>query len=64
MAELIVIDAPLKHTFYEVECVRGNWFVRELKRQIGSLLYMQKDHSLIECALATMRQSVARKGDA
>lgn len=36
---MIAIDDPLKRTFYEVECIRGNWSVRELKRQIGSLNY-------------------------
>lgn len=36
LAELIAIDDPLKRTFYEVEveCIRGNWSVRALKRQI------------------------------
>jgi predicted nuclease of restriction endonuclease-like (RecB) superfamily len=38
-AELITIDDPLKRTFYEVECLRGNWSVRELKRQIGALYF-------------------------
>jgi len=28
-----------QRAFYEVECIRGNWSVRELKRQIGSLYY-------------------------
>ncbi len=28
---MIAIDDPLKRTFYEVECIRGNWSVRELK---------------------------------
>ncbi len=37
--QLVGIDDPLKRTFYEVECMRGNWSVRELKRQIGSLYY-------------------------
>jgi len=38
--ELIVdLDDELKRAFYEVECLRGNWAVRELKRQIGSLYY-------------------------
>jgi DUF1016 N-terminal domain len=37
--ELIRIDDPLKRTFYEIECFRGNWSVRQLQRQIGSLLY-------------------------
>ena len=37
--EIIQLDEPLKRLFYEVECINGNWSVRELKRQIGSLLY-------------------------
>lgn len=37
--ELIAIDDPLKRAFYEVECIRGSWSVRELKRQIGSLYF-------------------------
>ncbi|MFA4974000.1 MAG: PDDEXK nuclease domain-containing protein [bacterium] len=37
--ELIKIDDPLKRAFYETECIRGNWSVRELKRQIASLYY-------------------------
>ena len=33
--ELIVdLDDPFKRAFYEIECIRGNWSVRELKRQI------------------------------
>lgn len=37
--ELVKIDDELKRTFYEVETIKGNWSVRELKRQIASLLY-------------------------
>jgi len=37
--ELITMDDDFKRTFYEIECVRGNWSVRELKRQISSLYY-------------------------
>lgn len=37
--EIIQLDEPLKRLFYEIECINGNWSVRELKRQIGSLLY-------------------------
>jgi predicted nuclease of restriction endonuclease-like (RecB) superfamily len=33
------MDDDFKRTFYEIECVRGNWSVRELKRQISSLYY-------------------------
>lgn len=38
-AELLAIEDSTKRSFYEVECIRGNWSVRELKRQIGSLYY-------------------------
>jgi predicted nuclease of restriction endonuclease-like (RecB) superfamily len=38
-AELIAIEGSLKRTFYEIECIRGNWAVRELKRQIATLYY-------------------------
>jgi len=37
--ELVKIDDELKRVFYEVETIKGNWSVRELKRQIESLLY-------------------------
>lgn len=37
--ELIRIEDPLKRLFYELECIKGTWSVKELKRQIGSLLY-------------------------
>jgi predicted nuclease of restriction endonuclease-like (RecB) superfamily len=30
---------PLKRTFYELECIKGTWSVRELKRQINSLYF-------------------------
>ena len=39
LLELIRIDDPLKRAFYENECLQGNWSVRQLQRQIGSLLF-------------------------
>ena len=36
---LLDIEDPLKRYFYETECIRGGWSVRELKRQIASLYY-------------------------
>ena len=39
MQELIRLDDPLKRAFYENECLKGNWSVRQLQRQIGSLLF-------------------------
>ncbi|MDB5967570.1 MAG: hypothetical protein JWQ90_20 [Hydrocarboniphaga sp.] len=37
--ELLHLDDPWKRAFYENECLKGNWSVRQLQRQIGSLLY-------------------------
>lgn len=39
LAELIEISNPLKRLFFEVECIKGSWSVRELKRQINSLYF-------------------------
>lgn len=59
LAELIAIDDSLKRTFYEAECIRGNWSVRELKRQIGSLYYERSGLSENKKKLAEMAQSGA-----
>ncbi len=37
--ELVRIDDPGKRAFYQNECLNGHWSVRQLQRQIGSLLY-------------------------
>jgi predicted nuclease of restriction endonuclease-like (RecB) superfamily len=37
--ELLKVREPLVRAFYESQCIKGNWSVRELKRQIGSLLF-------------------------
>lgn len=37
--QLVAIDDESKRAFYENECMRGSWSVRELKRQIASLYY-------------------------
>ncbi len=39
LIELVAIEDPWKRAFYENECLKGNWSVRQLQRQIGSLLY-------------------------
>jgi hypothetical protein len=39
LLEFIRLDDPLKRAFYENECLKGNWSVRQLQRQIGSLLF-------------------------
>lgn len=37
--ELLRLADPWKRAFYEQECLRGAWSVRQLQRQIGSLLF-------------------------
>jgi len=39
LIEFIRLDDPWKRAFYENECLKANWSVRQLQRQIGSLLY-------------------------
>jgi predicted nuclease of restriction endonuclease-like (RecB) superfamily len=39
LVELVRMDDPWKRAFYENECLKANWSVRQLQRQIGSMLY-------------------------
>jgi Uncharacterized conserved protein len=62
--ELIVdLDDSLKRTFYEIECIRGNWSVRELKRQIGSLYYERSGLSMNKEKLAELAQAGAEQAE-
>jgi len=36
---LVRLDLPEKRAFYEDQCINGSWSVRQLKRQINSLLF-------------------------
>ena len=54
LAELISIDDPLKRAFYEIECIRGNWSVRALKRQISTLYFERSGLSKDKEKLAAM----------
>ena len=58
-AELLQIDAPLKRVFYEVETLRGNWSVRELKRQIATQYFERSGLSADKDALARLTHSQA-----
>ena len=60
--ELIVdLDDDLKRAFYTIESIRGNWSVRELKRQIGSLYYERSDLSTDKDRLAELANLKVRK---
>lgn len=39
--ELLTVEDPLVRFFYETECIRGTWSVRELRRQIASNLHIR-----------------------
>lgn len=41
LRELISIDDPLARYFYEQECIKCTWSVRELRRQISTNLYVR-----------------------
>lgn len=61
LAELCILDEPLRRTFYEIECMRGNWSVRELRRQIGTLYYERSGLSENKDELAELVQSDAER---
>lgn len=46
LEQLTALDTPLKRAFYEIECIRGNWSVRTLKRQIATLYYERSGLSM------------------
>ena len=41
IVELLTVDDPLARFFYETECVRCCWSVKELRRQISTNLYFR-----------------------
>jgi predicted nuclease of restriction endonuclease-like (RecB) superfamily len=58
---LVDTDNELKRCFYEIECLRGNWAVRELKRQIASLYYERSGLSTNKNKLAAHVQGKAEQ---
>jgi predicted nuclease of restriction endonuclease-like (RecB) superfamily len=60
-AELLSVEDPIKRSFYEVECLRGNWSVRELKRQVASLYYERSGFSTDKKRLAALAESGAER---
>jgi predicted nuclease of restriction endonuclease-like (RecB) superfamily len=60
---LVDIDYNSKRDFYEIECIRGGWSVRELKRQIGSLYYERSGLSKDKTKLAKLTQEAAETAE-
>ena len=61
--QLVALDHPLQRSFYEAECIRGAWSVRELKRQIGSLYFERSGLSKHPSKLAELVQAGAETSD-
>jgi len=57
--ELVELDDPLQRRFYEAEALRGNWSVRELKRQIASQYFQRSGLSTDKAALARLAHAQA-----
>jgi predicted nuclease of restriction endonuclease-like (RecB) superfamily len=64
IAELLQCGDDTKRAFYELECIRGNWSVRELRRQIASLYYERSGLSKDKGKLAAMAQRSAERAAA
>ena len=41
ICEIMTQDNPLARFFYETECIKGTWSVKELRRQISTNLYFR-----------------------
>jgi predicted nuclease of restriction endonuclease-like (RecB) superfamily len=63
IAELLAIEDPRERSFYEIECIRGNWGVRELKRQIASLLFERSGLSRDRAKLAKLAHAAAETAE-
>jgi len=61
IAELLRVEDPTKRAFYEVEAIQGNWSVRELKRQIGSLYFERSGLSKNKQKLSQLAQDGAEQ---
>ena len=60
---LAALEPDLKRAFYEIECVRGAWSVRELKRQIATLYYERSALSHDKATLAELAQETAERAE-
>jgi len=58
--QLLSVDDPYKRAFYEMECLKGNWSVRELKRQISSLYF---ERTALSTNKAKLRKIVKQRAE-
>ena len=60
---LLEFSDSLKRAFYEIECINGNWSVRELKRQIASLYFERSQLSRNKAKLAEFANNSALRNN-
>lgn len=63
LEQLVALDDPLKRAFYEIECIRGNWSVRTLKRHIATLYFERSTLSTDKEKLARRAHAAAEKAE-
>lgn len=59
LEQLVAIEDPAARAFYETECIRGGWSVRELKRQMASLYFERTALSQDKAKLAKLAHQKA-----
>lgn len=59
LSELSDLPDATQRAFYELECIRGNWSVRELRRQIASLYYERSGLSKDKARLSALAHAAA-----
>ena len=59
IAEILRTDTDEKRDFYAAQCISGGWSVRELRRQIGSLLFERSELSTDKAKLDSLTNSDA-----
>lgn len=59
--QLVELHDPMQRVFYEVETLRGNWSVRELKRQIATQYYQRSGLSTDKTAIAALAHAKAEQ---
>jgi predicted nuclease of restriction endonuclease-like (RecB) superfamily len=63
LEQLVELGDPSQRSFYTVEALRGQWSVRELKRQIATQYYQRSGLSTRPQALADLTQAQAQARD-
>jgi len=61
LVELMKISSEQRRSFYAIECIKGNWSVRELKRQITSLYHERSILSRNKTALSRHTERSSEK---